>query len=54
MAKLAGNCLFISAKEKINIDSFKLILYDKVKELYSQKYPYSNFIFDKYDDLEQK
>ena len=54
MAKLAGNCLFISAKEKINIDSFKLILYDKVKELYSKKYPYSNFIFDKYDDLEQK
>lgn len=52
MARLSGNCLFISAKEKTNIDSFKLILYSKVKEIYSQKYPYSNFIFDKYDDLQ--
>jgi len=52
MARLSGNCLFISAKEKTNIDSFKLILYSKVKEVYSQKYPYSNFIFDKYDDLQ--
>ena len=52
MARLSGNCLFISAKEKTNIDSFKLILYNKVKEVYSQKYPYSNFIFDKYDDLQ--
>lgn len=52
MARLSGNCLFISAKEKTNIDRFKLILYNKVKEAYSQKYPYSNFIFDKYDDLQ--
>ena len=52
MARLSGNCLFISAKEKTNIDHFKLILYNKVKEVYSQKYPYSNFIFDKYDDLQ--
>lgn len=52
MARLSGNCLFISAKEKTNIDRFKLILYNKVKEVYSQKYPYSNFIFDKYDDLQ--
>ena len=52
MARLSGNCLFISAKEKTNIDRFKLILYSKVKEVYSQKYPYSNFIFDKYDDLQ--
>lgn len=52
MARLSGNCLFISAKEKTNIDRFKLILYNKVKEVYSQKYPYSNFIFDKYDNLQ--
>ena len=52
MARLSGNCLFISAKEKTNIDRFKLILYSKVKEVYSQKYPYSNFIFDKYEDLQ--
>lgn len=52
MAKLSGNCIFISAKDKINTDNFKLMLYEKVKEVYSQKYPYSNFLFEKYDDLE--
>lgn len=52
MAKLSGNCLFISATEKINTESFKLMIYEKVKEVYSQKYPYSNFLFEKYDDLE--
>lgn len=53
MAKLDGNCVFISAKEKININSFKLMMYDMVKDIYSQKYPYSNFLFDKYDDLQE-
>lgn len=53
MAKLEGNCVFISAKDKINIDSFKQMMYDMVKDIYSQKYPYSNFLFEKYDDLQE-
>ncbi len=52
MSKLSGNCIFISAKEKTNIEEFKLSLYQIVKEIYSKKYPYSNFLFEKYDDLE--
>ena len=51
MAKMHENCIFISAKENRNIDELKLAVYEKVKDIYSQKYPYSNFIFEKYEDL---
>ncbi len=45
MAKLNDNCLFISAKEKVNIDEFKDVLYKKVRELHVQKYPYNDFLY---------
>ena len=55
MAKLNGNdngngnvdCLFISAREKENIDEFKDTLYKKVRELHVQKYPYNDFLWTK-------
>jgi GTP-binding protein HflX len=45
MAKLNENCLFISAKEKENIDEFREVLYRKVRELHVQKYPYNDFLY---------
>jgi GTP-binding protein HflX len=45
MARLNENCLFISAKNKTNIDEFKDILYKKVRELHVQKYPYNDFLY---------
>ena len=45
MARLNDNCLFISAKEKQNIDEFRDILYKKVRELHVQKYPYNDFLY---------
>ena len=45
MAKLNDNCLFISAKEKMNIDEFRDTLYKKVRELHVQKYPYNDFLY---------
>ena len=45
MAKLNEECLFISAKERSNIDTFRDILYKKVKELHVQKYPYNDFLY---------
>jgi len=50
MAKIQDNCLFISAREKENIDDLKTILYERVKELHVQKYPYNDFLFEKYDE----
>lgn len=45
MARLHENCLFISAKQKENIDEFREMLYKKVRELHVQKYPYNDFLY---------
>jgi GTP-binding protein HflX len=45
MARLSGDCLFISAKEKENIDELRDVLYKKVRELHVQKYPYNDFLY---------
>ena len=45
MAKMEDNCLFISARERINIDELKNVVYQRVKELHVQKYPYNDFLY---------
>ena len=50
MAKLDTNCFFISAKEKTNMDELKTIIYNKVKELHVQKYPYNDFLYQTYEE----
>ena len=45
MAKLNDDCLFISAREKKNIDELRTILYNKVRQLHVQKYPYNDFLY---------
>lgn len=52
MARLNDNCFFISARERTHIDEFKQLLYNKVRELHVQKYPYNDFLFQKYDEDE--
>jgi GTP-binding protein HflX len=42
-------CLFISAKEKENIDELREILYKRVRELHVQKYPYNDFLYQDYE-----
>ena len=54
MARLAqsdGNsdCIFISARAKTNIDALRARMYERVKELHIQRYPYNDFLFQKYD-----
>lgn len=46
MAKNNLPCIFISAKEKNNIDEFRSLIYDKVREIHAKRYPYNNFLFD--------
>ena len=45
MAKLNDNCMFISAKERTNIEEMRELLYQKVRELHVQKYPYNDFLY---------
>ncbi len=39
-------CIFISAKEKLNIEEFRDTIYKKVRELHVQKYPYNDFLWN--------
>ena len=50
MARLQGDCIFISARERTNIDELRDVLYKKVRELHVQKYPYNDFLFAHYED----
>lgn len=52
MSKMNNNCVFISAKEKTNIDALKEMLYEKAKEIHTERFPYNDFLFQKYDDLD--
>lgn len=45
MARLNNHCIFISAKNKINMDEFREMLYNEVKELHMQRYPYDDFLY---------
>jgi GTP-binding protein HflX len=45
MAKLNDNCIFISARERTNLEELKQIIYNKVRELHVQKYPYNDFLY---------
>ena len=52
MARLGDHCIFISAREKENIDELRTILYNKVRELHVQKYPYNDFLYPKMEEEE--
>lgn len=46
MARLnETKCVFISAKDKDNIEEFKDILYQEVKAIFQERYPYHNFLY---------
>ncbi len=46
MGKSNNPAVFISAKEKENIDELKRILYDKVKVIHTQRFPFDDFLYD--------
>ena len=45
MARMGDDGIFISAAQKQNIDALKSLLYNKVRELHVQKYPYNDFLY---------
>ena len=54
MAKLGetSKAVFISARNKTNIDELREILYERVKAMHIKRYPYNDFLFQRYDNLE--
>lgn len=43
--RLGDDCIFVSAIQKTNLDSLRTLLYNKVKQLHVQKYPYNDFLY---------
>ena len=50
MGKLQDNCIFISAKERTNIEALKEMLYERVKQIHITRFPYNDFLFQQYDE----
>ena len=54
MGRLNGECLFVSALKKTGIENMKKVLYDRVKQLHVQKYPYNDFLYPDMDNSENQ
>lgn len=50
MSKKGENCIFISAKDKTNIEEFKALLYDEAREIHTSRFPYNNFLYENYEE----
>lgn len=53
MSRMGDNAVFISAKTGKNIDELKHLLYEKAKQIHLTRFPYNDFLFQKYDELEE-
>ncbi|MDR0812335.1 MAG: GTPase HflX [Paludibacter sp.] len=49
MARCKENCIFVSAAEKQNIDEMRTLLYEQIKAVHIERYPYNDFLFQKYE-----
>ncbi|MBE6307099.1 MAG: GTPase HflX [Bacteroidaceae bacterium] len=54
MAKMNDSCIFISATERSNIEELKAMLYQRVKEIHTQRFPYNDFLFQHYEDITEE
>lgn len=50
MSKMHDNCLFISARERLNVDQLKTLMYERIKAIHVERYPYNDFLFQKYEE----
>lgn len=49
LKRLPNSCVFISAKERTNTEKLKQLLYSKAHEIHSLRFPYNDFLYEKYD-----
>ena len=51
MAQMGSDCTFISARTGEGMDELRRLLYDRVKAIHIQRYPYNDFLYQDYSDL---
>lgn len=49
MSKLGDNSLFISAINKENLDDFRARVYNEVRKIHIQRFPYNHFLYPDYE-----
>ncbi|MCM1035420.1 MAG: GTPase HflX [Paludibacter sp.] len=49
MSRMDNDCIFISARQKDNIEPLKQIMYQRIKAIHVERYPYNDFLFQKYE-----
>ena len=45
MQRMDGNSVFISALEKDNLDEFRYKVYQEVRKIHINRFPYNNFLY---------
>ena len=53
MAKVNGDAIFISALNKENFDEFRKLVYEKVREIHTARFPYNDFLYADYNGEEE-
>ena len=52
MARLGEDAIFISARNKENIDALRALLYNRIKAIHIKRYPYNDFLFQNYEETD--
>lgn len=50
MSRANGDAVFISALEKDNIEELRKVVYEKVKQIHSSRFPYNHFLYEEYTE----
>jgi GTP-binding protein HflX len=50
MSKIGNQSLFISALNKENLEEFRKRVYDEVRKIHIQRFPYNHFLYPDYDE----
>ncbi|HAC22472.1 MAG TPA: GTPase HflX [Porphyromonadaceae bacterium] len=53
MSKMSDNCIFVSARNKVNVEELKELMYQRVKEIHITRFPYNDFLYQDYSQLEE-
>ena len=47
---MGRDVLFISAKNKDNLEEFREVVYEKVKDIHITRFPFNNFLYQKIEE----
>lgn len=53
MSKMDGDAVFISALNKENFEDFRKVVYEKVREIHTTRFPYNSFLYTEYHSEEE-